>query len=66
MAVLGTRQERKALDKKLDQKLTEAEKAEIRQQQQEKDARLLAAILENHPGLTKEEALEMLQETGFL
>jgi hypothetical protein len=45
--------------------LTEAEKDQIRKDQEEKDARILANILEAHPELTKDEALEMLQEAGF-
>jgi hypothetical protein len=58
---LGTRQEASAMEAKL----TEAEKDQIRKDQEEKDARILANILEAHPELTKDEALEMLQEAGF-
>jgi|SRR5665647_467883 hypothetical protein len=47
-------------------KLTAAQKAQIRMDQESKKARALAAILAAHPKLTREEALEAMRLAGFL
>ena len=47
-------------------KLTEDQKAQIRRDQEAKNARVLASVLKQHSLLTKEEALEALREAGGL
>jgi len=47
-------------------KMTAEQKDSIRQAEDAKEARLLAAILEAHPKLSKDEALEALKEAGAL
>ena len=44
--------------------LTEAEKARIRQDQEAKNAQLLAAVMKQHPLLTNEKAIRYLKEAG--